>query len=129
MLATILANSCPLNLMGLDSWPSLSVLSIMSIIGLWLVFQKAGKEGWAAIIPIYNILVLIKIACRPWWWILLFLIPVVNIIIYILLMNDLGNAFRKGTGFKLGLILLFPIFILILGAGSSRHISASSSIR
>ena len=47
---------------------------VFEIAALWKVFVKAGHPGWAAIIPIYNIYVLLKVIGRPGWWLLLFLL-------------------------------------------------------
>ena len=44
---------------------------ILMIVSLWKVFTKAGQPGWACIVPIYNVIVLLKIAGKPLWWILL----------------------------------------------------------
>lgn len=95
---------------------------VLLIAGLWKIFTKAGEEGWKAIIPIYNYIVVLKIVGREWWWILLFLIPIVNIIILVIVYNDLSKSFGKGVGFTLGLIFLSFIFIPILGFGSARYI-------
>ncbi len=54
-------------------------VAVVMIIGWWKIFEKAGKPGWAAIVPIYNIIVLCEIVGRPAWWVVLFLIPCVNI--------------------------------------------------
>lgn len=94
---------------------------ILSIVGLWIVFQKAGKPGWASIIPIYNMVVLLEIVGKPLWWILLLLIPIVNIVISILIMLDLAKAFGKGTGFGIGLAFLPFIFIPILAFSDARY--------
>jgi hypothetical protein len=91
-----------------------------------MIFSKAGRPGWAAIIPIYSTLVLLWICGRPWWWILLLLIPILNIIILFIVMNDLSNAFGHGLGFTLGLIFLAPIFVLILAFGSSEYRGTSA---
>ena len=88
---------------------------VLAIVAMWKIFTKAGEPGWYSIIPIWNTLVLIKIVGRPMWWILLFLIPLVNLIIMIILMNDLSKSFGHGVGFTLGLIFLSFIFMLILG--------------
>ncbi len=98
------------------------LIGLLMIIALWKIFTKAGEEGWKSIIPIYNTIVLLKIAGRPWWWILLLLIPFVNFIVLIVVMNDLSKAFGHGLGFTLGLIFLSPIFYLILGFGGSRYV-------
>ena len=73
------------------------VATVIEIIGLWFVFEKAGEPGWAAIIPIYNLLITIKIAGKPWWWLLLGLIPLVNLIFYILVLDGLSKSFGKSS--------------------------------
>jgi hypothetical protein len=88
----------------------------------WRIFSKAGQPGWAVIIPIYSTLVFLKIIGRPWWWIILFFIPIVNIIIGIIALNDLSKVFGHGIGFTLGLLFLSPIFIPILGFGGSQYV-------
>jgi hypothetical protein len=97
------------------------LLLVLVIAGSWKMFAKAGKPGWGAIIPIYNIYLLLKIAGRPGWWLLLALIPLVNIVIGILLMVDVAKAFGMGVGFAIGLILLPVIFVPILGFGSASY--------
>jgi hypothetical protein len=95
------------------------MVAVVEIVGAWYMFQKAGEPGWAAIIPIYNYLIAIKIAGKPWWYILLMLIPIVNLVIYILILNGLSKNFGKGTGFTVGLFFFRFIFIPILGFGNA----------
>lgn len=97
-------------------------ITVLAIIALWRIFTKAGEEGWKAIIPIYSSMVLLKIVGRPMWWILLFLIPLVNIVVVIIVMNDLSKSFGHGLGFTLGLLFFTTIFQLILGFGSSIYV-------
>ena len=97
------------------------VVMILVIVALWKIFEKAGKPGWAAIIPIYNIIVLLEIVGKPLWWIILFLIPFVNIIFGIWVTNLLSKSFGKNEGFTVGLILLPFIFYPILGFGSAKY--------
>jgi Family of unknown function (DUF5684) len=87
----------------------------------WKVFTKAGQPGWACLIPILNLLVILKLVKRPMWWILLFLIPFVNFVTLLIVLVDLAKAFGKGIGFAIGLIILGPIFYLILGFGSATY--------
>ena len=94
---------------------------VLMIAGMWMVFSKAGKPGWAAIVPIYNIIVLLEIVGKPIWWILLCLIPFVNIVIFILIAIDLAKVFGKGVGFALGLVFLPFIFYPVLGFGSAQY--------
>ncbi len=86
-----------------------------------MMFTKAGEAGWKSIIPIYNLIVLLKIVGREWWWVILFLIPIVGFIVWIIVALDLAKSFGRGTGFGIGLIFLTPIFALILGFGSDTY--------
>ena len=97
------------------------LVALLLIIAMWKVFTKARQPGWASIIPIYNLYVWCKIVGRPWWWILLMLIPFVNFIILIILSIDLAKSFGKGAGFGIGLALLGIIFWPILGFGSAQY--------
>jgi uncharacterized membrane protein YhaH (DUF805 family) len=94
---------------------------VFVIAGMWKTYAKAGKPGWAVIVPIYNIIVLIEIAGRPLWWIILWLIPIVNFIVAIMVLNDVSKRFGRGIGTTLGLIFLPFIFYPILGFGSAEY--------
>ncbi|MCS7074446.1 MAG: DUF5684 domain-containing protein [Bacteroidia bacterium] len=107
------------NLMSFTFYLAIFILSIAS---LWVIFTKAGKPGWAAIVPIYNFIVLLQIIGKPWWWVLLLLIPIVNIVIAILTNYYLAKVFGKGIGFTIGLVLLGFIFLPILAFGDSKYI-------
>ena len=96
---------------------------ILLIASAWKIFTKAGKPGWAAIIPFYNIIVVLQIVGRPVWWILLLLfVPLVNFIIMIIVLNDLSKSFGKGVGYTLGLFFLSIIFLPLLGFGSAQYV-------
>ena len=94
---------------------------LLAIISMWKIFTKAGEPGWAAIVPIYNIIVLLKIAGKPAWWFILMLIPFVNIIIAIMVCINLAQNFGKSTGFGIGLALLGFIFGPMLAFGDARY--------
>jgi hypothetical protein len=100
---------------------------VLIVAGMWKMFVKAGQPGWAAIIPIYNIIVLLQIVGRPLWWFILLLIPCVNIIFLIIVMNDLSKSFGQGVGFTIGLILLGFIFIPILGFGKAQYVGPGAN--
>lgn len=93
---------------------------------MWKVFVKAGKPGWAVLIPIYNVYVLLEIVGRPWWWLLLLLIPLVNFVIVIILMIDLAKSFGKGAGFGVELLFLNYIFMLIPAFGDAQYAGPSA---
>lgn len=96
-------------------------LLVLVIAGMWKVFTKAGKPGWACLIPIYNIIVLLEICGRPLWWFILLLIPIVQLIVGIIVSIDVAKSFGKGTGFGLGLAFLGPIFYPLLGFGDATY--------
>lgn len=95
---------------------------IIILIAMWKIYTKAGKPGWACIVPIYNIIVLLEIVGKPLWWIFLFIIPIVNIVVSIMVYHQLSLSFGKDVGFTVGLILLSIIFIPILGFGDAAYI-------
>jgi Family of unknown function (DUF5684) len=97
---------------------------VVQVIGMWRAFEKAGQPGWAAIIPFYNFYILCKIAGRPGWWWILLIVPIVNIVIWIIVSIDAAKAFGKTGGFGIGLALLPFIFWPILGFGEARYVGA-----
>ena len=99
---------------------------VFEIAALWQVFVKAGRPGWAAIIPFYNYYVLLKIVGRPGWWLILYFIPIVNIIVWIIVAIDLAKSFAKSTAFAVGLIFLAFIFIPILGFGPATYLEPAA---
>ena len=98
------------------------IVCIISLVALAKVFKKAGRPGWAVIVPIYNLYVLFDIAWGKGIMFLLMLIPVVNFVIMIMLYIKLAKAFGKSGGFAAGLIFLNLIFTCILGFGSAQYI-------
>jgi len=99
------------------------VLLVVGIIAFWRVFTKAGRPGWAALIPFYNLYTLCKVAGRPGWWLILFLIPLVNIVMAIIISIDVAKAFGKSAAFGvIGLWLFSLIGYLMLGFGQSKYL-------
>lgn len=103
------------------------LIALVVLAGIWKTFEKAGKPGWAAIIPIYNIIVMLEIAGKPLWWIILFLVPCVNIIVSLLVFIALAKSFGKSEVFGIGLWLLGFIFFPILGFGDAKYIGPARS--
>lgn len=102
------------------------ILYVIFVAGLWKVFEKAGKPAWLAIIPIVNYFMLIPIAGKPLWWIILFLIPIVNIIVIFIVGIEVAKKFGKGTGFGVGLVLLGVVFYPILGFGDAKYMGGAA---
>ncbi|MBI2214321.1 MAG: signal peptidase I [Acidobacteria bacterium] len=98
-----------------------AVVVVAVIAGLWKVFVKAGKPGWAAIVPIYNFIVMLEIVGKPIWWIVLMLIPVVNLVVAIIVSIALAEKFGKSAAYGIGIALLGFIFIPMLGFGDARY--------
>jgi hypothetical protein len=96
-------------------------IAIIVIAGMWQVFKKAGRPGWAAIVPVYNTLQLIWLNKKPWWWILLMLIPFVNIVIIIMLYYYTAQAFGKGLGTTLLLIFIPVVGWPYLGFSDAKY--------
>jgi len=102
-------------------------ITVLIIVGFWKVFTKANEPGWASIIPIYNVFVLLRIVGRPAWWLILFLIPFVNFIIWVVVSVDVAKSFGKGIGFAIGLMIL-PMFCYpALGFGSATYQGPSAA--
>ena len=98
------------------------VVYIILAIALWKVFTKAGEAGWLAIIPIVNVFVLVKIAGLSMWFALLYLVPIANLILHIIVALRVGKAFGKDAVFSVFLLWLFSLIgYLILGFGSATY--------
>jgi hypothetical protein len=94
---------------------------VLMIASQWKVFTKAGQPGWASIVPFYNIYVLLQVGGKPGWWLVLFLVPVVNLVVGILTLLAVAKTFGKGGGFVVGLILLPIVFWPILAFDGSTY--------
>ncbi len=106
---------------GILGWLLYMAVGVFYLFCMWKIYVKAGKPGWAAIVPIYNILVQLEIVGRPWWYLLLLFVPVVNVVISIMILFDLAKVFGKSTGFGFGLLFLSFIFIPILAFGDAQY--------
>lgn len=103
------------------------IFAVIMIVANWKIFTKAGKPGWAAIVPFYNLYTMFEIAGMNGWMFLLLLIPIVNIVMAVMLYLNLAKAFGKSGGFAVGLILLNPIFSLILAFGDVKYVGTGDA--
>jgi len=116
--------------MGLIFFLVLMVVALVLIIAMWRVYTKAGQPGWAILIPIYNIYILLKIAGRPGWWVILYIIPLVNIVIALLVAIDIAKSFGQSATF--GVVLLFllsAVGYLMLGFGNYKYVGPAALAR
>lgn len=115
------------------------VISVLYIIGTWKMYKKAGEHGWAAIVPGYNLYVLMKIAKLPWFHFVIVLVLAVitglasenetieaicgiGIVVYSFVTYiRASKAFGKGAGFGVFTTFFPYIGTMILGFGSSKY--------
>ena len=97
------------------------VIQFISWAGMWKTASKAGQVGILACIPIVQVIIWLLIAKKPLWWILLFFVPLVNIVVIVIVMNGISNRFGRGVGTTLGLIFLPFIFWPILVFGDAEY--------
>jgi hypothetical protein len=96
-------------------------LTVVIFAGFWKMFEKAGEPGWAGIIPIYNLYILVKISGNAWWWFILLLVPVVNFFAALKISIDVAGKFNRGVLFGLGLMFVSFIFYPLLGFGDYQY--------
>ena len=94
---------------------------VLMIVAMWKVFEKANQPGWGAIIPVYNVILLLKVSGKPLWWLILMLVPIIGLIPGILIPVGVARNFGKSDWFGVGLIFLPFIFYPILGFGSAEY--------
>ena len=117
-----LANSAAMGIMagiGMGMVVFLLAIAAFSIVCYWKIYTKAGEPGWACLVPIYNFIIFLKIVNKPWWWLFLMIIPIVNLVLIIILLNRLSKSFGKGAGFTVGLLFVHVIFFAILAFDKS----------
>lgn len=96
-------------------------LSAVLIASMWKLFNKAGQPGWAAIVPILNLVVLWKLLKLELVWLVIAFIPCVSIAWLVASPFFLAKAYGKSAGFGVGLLLLPIVFFPILAFGSSQY--------
>src|SRR5437879_811494 len=95
---------------------------VLSVVGLWKIFVKAGQPGWAAVVPFYNVYVLLQVIGRPGWWLILLFIPFVNIVFSLIIALDLAKVFGKSGLFGFVALWLFaPIGLAVLGFSDAKY--------
>lgn len=106
----------------------LLVVAIVELVGMWKMFTKAGEAGWKCLIPIYNLVVLFKIAGISPWLVLCFLLSAIPFVGWLIMLGiqiyfviNLSKSFGMGGGFAAGLFFFQPIFMCILGFGKAEY--------
>lgn len=102
------------------------ILGVITLAATWKIYKKAGKPGWAAIVPFYTQYCMFEIVFGNGWLFLLLLVPCVNVIVGLVLNFKLAKAFGQGAAFGLGLLFLYPIFLIILGFGKYEYVGPAN---
>lgn len=97
------------------------VLCLISIISNWKIFNKAGKPGWASIIPFYNYVVMIQIAKLPMVYLLLMFVPIAQIYAIFKINIEIAKKFGKSAGFGIGMTLVPIIFVPLLAFSDNTY--------
>ncbi|QQS22186.1 signal peptidase I [Candidatus Saccharibacteria bacterium] len=108
-------------IMGFMAVYTLVVFAIaaIGIVSMWKLFEKAKKPGWAALVPVYNIVVLLEIIGRPLWWVAMMLVPIANLVFGVMMYIDLAKSFGKDAGYGVLLILFSPVMFPIFAFSKS----------
>lgn len=106
-------------------WLFILFLFVVGVVGIWKIFVKAGRPGWHALIPLYNIYALFQITGHSGLWLLAFFVPILNFVASIMLGIWLARAFGKSALYGIVMLWLFSfIGYLILGFGGAQYVGA-----
>ena len=106
-------------------------VQVIHFLGTWKLYQKAGRKPWEAAVPVYNAIILMKIINRPWWWVILLFIPVVNLIMFPVVWVETLRSFGKNstTDTILG-IVTFGLYIYYINyAGTADYVGPDRSLQ
>ena len=104
------------------AWIIYIAIILLELVALWKIYTKAGQPGWAAIIPIYNIIVFLKIIKMDWWHILIMIfVPFAALVYSIIFDFKLAKVFGKGVGYGFLLLFFTPIMYPVLAFGDAKY--------
>lgn len=99
----------------------MTAFMVFMLVCIWKIFKKVGKKGWEALIPVYNIIVLLEIVGLPVWYIVLFLLPFANIYALFKIYIELAHKFGKTTGFGVATVFFSVICLPMLAFGKATY--------
>jgi hypothetical protein len=100
-------------------------IALFTIVSYWKLFEKARRPRWAAIVPIYGAVVLLRLVGKPSWWVVPLLVPIINLVTYLFLCPALARSFGKGNRFAVGLIFVHVVFLAILAFGRAEYVRSA----
>ncbi|MGV3706226.1 MAG: signal peptidase I [Arcticibacter sp.] len=95
-------------------WLFTIIFVVLTLVGMWKLFEKAGRKGWEALIPVYNMVVMLRITGRPLWWIILLVIPVINLIVWLGLAVDFAKSYGKNSFLAHAAAVVLPCIVFPL---------------
>ena len=98
-----------------------TIMGVLIVAGLWKIFTKAGKPGVAAIVPIWNYVVMVEMIGKPMWWVIMLIVPCTAIVWVWMFYIELAKCFGKSAGFGVCMVFFPFICIPILGFGSAQY--------
>jgi hypothetical protein len=101
---------------------------VIYLVAWWKLFTKMGQPGWQGIIPLLNAYVIFKLAGKEWWWVILLLIPCVNIVALFFLAQSTAKLFGKELGWTICLFLFPGISHIVLAFGSSQYVGPQEKV-
>ena len=109
-----------------SGWLDFSTLFNLTLVGvfcagIWRVYAKAGLPGWGGLIPVYNLVLWMRLGGKPGWWAIWLFVPFLNLVIYTIVTFEVAKNFGKGVAYTLGLLLVPPVFYATLGLGSAQY--------
>jgi hypothetical protein len=107
-----------------DEWTLTVVIlanAALGGVGFWRVNAKAGLPGWGCLVPIYNLVLFMRLAGKPGWWAIWLFVPFLNFVIYTIVTFEVAKNFGKGVAYTLGLLLCPPLFYALLGLGHAQY--------
>lgn len=82
------------------------IIQVIHFLGTWKLYVKAGRKAWEAAIPVYNGIILMKIIKRPWWWVLLLFVPIINLLMFPVVWVETIRSFGKHSLLDTWLVIL-----------------------
>lgn len=98
------------------------IVMVILIVANWKIFEKAGKPGWAILIPIYNVIVMLQIVGKPLWWLIMLFIPVVNVVFVILIIYNFVLKFDKPAWHTILALFLGVIYYPYIAFSDAQYV-------
>lgn len=82
------------------------IVQVIHFLGTWKLYKKAGRQAWEAAVPVYNAVILMKIINRPWWWVILLFVPIVNLIMFPVIWVETIRSYGRHSTMETFLVII-----------------------